>query len=725
MVQTTAPAWAAGLNAEQRRAVEHDGGPLLVVAGAGTGKTRMLVSRLARLLDGGVPPERILLVTFSRRAAAELVRRAGQLADPSAARRVQAGTFHSVAHQVLRRHGAALGLGEGWSVLDQGDARDLFALVRQPVAQRQGRRFPRTETVAAVYARVVSTQVPLEQTVARTFPWCSDDLEGLRAVFTAYTARKREQHLLDFEDLLLCWRAAVLDPVTGPALAAAYDHVLVDEYQDTCVVQSDILRALRAADPRITVVGDDAQAIYSFRAATVRNILDFPAHFPGTTVVTLEQNYRSTGPVLALANAVIAEAGEGHRKQLWTAEPGGVRPVLATCPDQQAQAEAVAESILEHYEAGVALREQAVLFRSAHHSDLLEVELRRRRIPFHKFGGLRFLEAAHVRDLLALLRLPDNPWDELAWNRVLLLADGVGPAAARRIAEAIGVRGGSGGVGGSGSVGGSGGGGGSGGVDGPGSGGGSGGLEDPLSRFCADPTGTGAPARSREDLVALAAALHDCRGGQLPPGAQIERLRQALEPLVRRRYDRPEPRLADLDTLARLATSAPTRAALVAELTLDPPSSTGDLAGPPGLDDDWLTLSTVHSAKGGEWDAVHLIHAADGAFPSDLATRDAEGVDEERRLFYVALTRARRHLHVYAPLRYHHGDPAGFGDRHSYAQRTRFLPPSLDGLLEQRAVRSALDGPAGGGRGARGRSALPPATRPATTAVDDRLHDLW
>ena len=703
-----APAWADGLNDEQRTVVAHDGGPLLVVAGAGTGKTRTLVSRLARLLDEGTPPERILLVTFSRRAAAELVRRAGHLADPATARRVHAGTFHSVAVQVLRRHAAALGMEGGFSVLDQGDAKDLLGLVRSAVAAAAtGRRFPRTDTVAAVYSRVVSTQVPLEETVARDFPWCAPEVEGLRAVFSGYTARKRAGHLLDFDDLLLHWRAAARDPVLGPALAGAYDHVLVDEYQDTSVVQSDILRALRAFGGGITVVGDDAQSIYSFRAATVRNMLDFAEHFPGATILTLERNYRSTTPILDLANAVIADASQAYPKRLWTDEPGGGRPVLATCPDQQAQADAVATSILEHHEAGIPLREQAVLFRTAHHSDLLEVELRRRRIPFVKFGGLRFLEAAHVRDLLSALRLADNPWDELAWTRVLQLADGVGPTAAARLLDTLGVHD-------------------------PARG-----APDPLDRWCSDPTG-GAPGRAAHDLTAIASALDDCRGGPAgappPAGAQIARLREALDPIVRRRYERPDPRLADFDALARLAGETTDRATLVAELTLDPPSSTGDLAGPPALDDDWLTLSTVHSAKGGEWTAVHVIHAADGAFPSDLATRDAEGVDEERRLFYVALTRARRHLHVYAPLRYHYGDPGGWdkglrgpgqgGDRHSWAQRSRFLPPALDDLLEHRAVRSADD--AGAGRlGAPAEAGVSVAAIPVSTQVDTELSGLW
>ncbi len=642
----TGPAWADGLNPSQRRAVDHRDGPLLIAAGAGTGKTRTLVSRLARLLDDGAAPERILLVTFSRRAAAELARRAGQLTDPLLFRRVVAGTFHSVAHNLLRRYGAALGLADGFSVLGQGDAKDLLALVRAPVAADSHTRFPRIDTVASVYGRVVSSQMPLEETVVRWFGWCSKDVEGLRTIFTAYTTRKRDQRLLDLEDLLLYWRAAVTDPTLGPALAERFDHILVDEYQDTNLVQADILRAMATHDIAVTVVGDDAQAIYSFRGATVRNILDFPLHFPGTSTVTLEQNYRSTTPILELANAVIAGVGEGVPKQLWTDESGGARPTLATCPDQQAQAMAVSQTILDHYESGIPLRHQAVLFRTGHHSDLLEVELRRRRIPFVKYGGLRFLEAAHVRDLLAMLRLVQNPWDELAWMRVLHLAHGTGPTSIEKVLDHLGVR--------------------DPGRTGP----------DPLASFCAAPQDCGAAPRSATDLSALAAALGSCRDHQLSAGIQVDLIRGALEPMVRRHYDHPEARLADFDALARIAADAPNANQLVADLTLDPPTSTGDLAGSPSLDDDWLTLSTVHSAKGGEWGVVHLIHAADGAFPSDLATGSAEEVDEERRLFYVALTRAKHHLHIYAPLRYHHGDPAGWTDRHSYAQRTRFLPPT-------------------------------------------------
>lgn len=667
------------LDEDQRRAVEHDGGPLLIVAGAGTGKTRTLVARLARLIADGAAPERLLLVTFSRRAADEMIRRLAPLVGPEVARRVHAGTFHSVAHRLLRQHGEALGLGTGFSVMDQGDAADLMHLVRQDVkAEDESRRFPRKDTLLAVYSRVVNAQEPLRPVLRRHFPWVQEHEAAIGSVFSLYTERKRTQGVLDFDDMLLYWRAAATDPQVGPALAGAYDHILVDEYQDTNVLQADIVAALRVGGRPLTAVGDDAQSIYAFRAATVRNMLDFADHFAGSSVVKLERNYRSTQPILDLANAVLAQATEGYAKQLWTEREGGVRPVLATCPDEASQADAVADVILEHHEAGVALRDQAVLFRTAHHSDLLEVELRRRNIPFVKYGGLRFLEAAHVRDLLAALRVLDNPRDELAWYRLLQLLDGVGPAGARRAMEAMGV------------------------ADGEG-----------LRRFVSGAAGL-LPTRAGPDAERLGDALRDCAESGLDAGAQVERLAAGLEPMIRRRYENADVRLRDLEAMARVAGAFDDRTRMVAELTLDPPASTGDLAGPPLHDDDYVILSTVHSAKGGEWRVVHLIHAADGMFPSDMSTGSREEIEEERRLFYVAVTRAREHLHIYAPLRYHHGGPWGKGDAHSYGQRTRFLPPSVDGLLDHRAVRGRHDD-----------VALPALSAALPSAVDEALRGLW
>ena len=636
------------LNEAQLAAVAHTGGPLLIVAGAGTGKTTTLASRVAWLLLQGVRPERILLLTFSRRSAREMTSRAERIAGehdlpPGVdASRIWSGTFHAVGNRLLRLHGRALGLDPSFTVLDQADAADVMNLLRDEAGlSGRERRFPRKETLAAIYSRTVNAGTPLGEIVKRHYPWCVDEVDEIRGVFLAYTERKRAQHVLDYDDLLLFWKVLVTSPATREPIAAMFDHVLVDEYQDTNALQADVLEGLRpAGTPRhLTVVGDDAQSIYGFRAATVRNILEFPTRFPGATVVRLEQNYRSTPPILGSSNAVIALSPQRHEKTLWSARRGDLAPSLRTCLDEAAQCDAVCQTVLAHREQGVPLKEQAVLFRAAHHSDQLEVELVRRNIPFVKYGGLKFMEAAHVKDTLALLRVIENPHDEVAWFRVLQLPEGMGPATARRLMDALGMRDDD--------------------------------ASSPLARFLDEPIEV--PRTALGGVQELRSALRGCADETtLAPGAQIERLRSFLTPVFARRYDASAARFHDLDQLAALAAGYESRQRFLAELTLDPPSSTGDLAGPPLLDEDWLVLSTIHSAKGLEWDVVHVIHAADGMIPSDMATGDDDEIEEERRLLYVAMTRARDALHVYRPLRYYRRPK---GDPHSTSQLSRFLHP--------------------------------------------------
>ncbi len=720
------------LNEQQRQAVAHRGGPLLVHAGAGTGKTGTLASRVADLISDGVAPGRICLLTFTRRAAREMLDRAGHLTTPAAAAQVWGGTFHSVAHRVLRLHGRRLGLGPAFSVLDQGDATEVFGLVRHDVLAEQSewpaggpadvtagsRRFPRPDTLASIYSRVVSAAEPLSTVVERDFPWCRQEVAGIRAIFEGYTARKRARQLLDFEDLLLAWRS--LGAVSGGTelLAGLWDQVLVDEYQDTNQLQADILALLRPGGAGLTAVGDDAQAIYAFRAATAHNMSVFAQRFPGTTIVRLEENYRSIPPILAVANAVIAAAaadvvgsgpGSGSAKVLWSGRAGSGRPRLRVCEDEDIQAEAVCDSVLGHREDGVALARQAVLFRASHHADVLELALARRNIPYVKYGGLRILEAAHVKDLVALLRLLDNPWDEVAWFRVLPLIEGVGPATGRRVMADLGLpsritplRG-----------------------DGPAWVAGDP-ATSPLARLLAAPPRL--PEAAAGGLAGLREALMECADACLPggatpgPGVQVERLNRWLQPAVERRYSSPTARMADLDQLAHVAARYGERGQFVVELTLDPPVATGDLAGPPLLDEDWLVLSTVHSAKGGEWDVVHVIHAADGMFPSDMACRDAEGIEEERRLMYVAITRARDALEINVPLRYHvFGEQfRRSSDRHVYAQVSRFLTEEVRDLMDEVQAGAPIpsDGAQDAGRGGLGDGA-------AMESVDRFLSGLW
>jgi DNA helicase-2/ATP-dependent DNA helicase PcrA len=640
----------ADLNPEQHAAATHGDGPLLIVAGAGTGKTMTLAARVAHLIRSGVPPERILLLTFSRRAARAMLARAAHLTAGPDAERVWGGTFHAVANRLLRLAGRPLDLSPDFTVLDQADAADVMNLIREDLGfAARDRRFPRKDTLAAIYSRTVNAGEKLGDVVARHYPWCRDDLDPIREVFRAYTERKRAQNVLDYDDLLLFWKALVTSSATGPPLAGRFDHVLVDEYQDTNALQADILEGLRPpGTPRnLTVVGDDAQAIYGFRAATVRNILEFPERFEGTTIVRLEQSYRSIPPILAASNAVIARSPQRHEKTLWSARRGDRRPTLRTCLDEAEQCDVVCATILAHREEGVPLQRQAVLFRAAHHSDLLEVELARRNIPFVKYGGLKFLETAHVKDALALLRVLENPRDEVSWFRVLQLPDGMGPATARRLIDELAVR--------------------DEGQD----------PREPLVNLLTRPVHV--PAAAVDGVQELRDALADCLDeGTAPPAAQLERLRTFLGPVFARRYEAPAARLRDLEQLELLATEHAERGRFLAELTLDPPSSTSDLAGPPLLDEDWLVLSTIHSAKGLEFDVVHVIHAADGMIPSDMATGDDDEIEEERRLLYVALTRARDALHVTHPLRYYRR-PRGLEDPHAYAQRSRFL---ADDVLE-------------------------------------------
>jgi len=638
------------LNEAQRAAAAHGEGPLLIVAGAGTGKTTTLASRVAWLLAQGVRPERLLLLTFSRRSARAMTSRAERIAGEQDlpgvdASRIWSGTFHAVGNRLLRLHGRALGLDPSFTVLDQADAADVMNLLRDDLGfSARERRFPRKETLSGIYSRTVNAGERLADVLKRHYPWCLDEADGIRQIFAAYTERKRSQHTLDYDDLLLFWKALVTSDATRRPVSEMFDHVLVDEYQDTNALQADILEGLRPdGTPRnLTVVGDDAQAIYGFRAATVRNILEFPSRFPGTSIVRLEQNFRSTPTILDSSNAVIALSPQRHEKTLWSARRADRAPMLRTCLDEAEQCDAVCESVLAHREQGVPLKEQAVLFRASHHSDHLEIELTRRNIPFVKYGGLKFMEAAHVKDTLAILRVLENPHDEVAWFRVLQLPEGMGPATARRLMEAIGVR-----------------------------------ITDdegasPLARFLDEPVEV--PRAALDAVQELRSALRGCADETvLAPAAQIERLRGFLAPVFARRYDAATARLRDLDQLAALAAGYEARQRFLAELTLDPPSSTGDLAGPPLLDEDWLVLSTIHSAKGLEWDVVHVIHAADGMIPSDMATGDDDEIEEERRLLYVAMTRARDALHVYRPMRYYRRPK---GDPHSYSQLSRFLEPA-------------------------------------------------
>ena len=653
----SAEALLGTLNPGQRAAASHGKGPLLVVAGAGTGKTNTLAHRVAYLIDSGTDPGRILLLTFSRRAAQEMVRRVegllrrGTGEGPGVAatrgKKVWGGTFHSVAARLLRVHGRDIGLEPNFTILDRSDAEDLMHLARTDLdLGRKGKRFPQKGTCLDIYSRCVNSQAQLEDMLRSAFPWCKDDVEDLKRLFVAYTDAKEAQQILDYDDLLLFWRG-LLDSPAGDRVRERFDAVLVDEYQDTNALQADVVALLRPDGSGITAVGDDAQAIYSFRAASIRNILEFSERFAGATVLTLEQNYRSTQPVLDATNAIIAVAEERYDKALWTEREGGSRPALVTCRDEVEQTDYVIEQILGHREEGLALKRQAVLFRAAHHSASLELELSRRNIPFYKYGGLKFVETAHVKDLSSFLRLAENPLDSMAGLRVLQLVPGIGPRIASGLMGALRE---------------------------------SGGDFDVWVPWRAPEAAAG----TWPDFVALMRNLAHAPAGEV--SAQLHAARVFYAPIAEQRYDNASARLADLEQVERLGSRFPDRTRFLSEMTLDAPNWTGDFAQPPTLDEDFLILSTIHSAKGLEWDAVYVIHAADGNIPADLACGSPEEIAEERRLFYVACTRAREHLYVTHPLRYYAAG-RGMSDSYGYAQRTRFIPDGLRPLFAESQAR--------------------------------------
>ena len=685
------------LNPAQRQAATYgargpagvfQAGPLLIVAGAGTGKTATLAHRVAHLVTQGVDPARILMLTFTRRAAQEMVRRAeANLAETGApahggaapralaARLGWAGTFHAIGNRILRLYAPRLGLDPAFTVLDRSDAADLIDVLRDELGlSRQDRRFPRKDTCLAIYSYRVNTGWPLERAIAELHPWAADREADLRGLFRAYVQRKQHHHVLDFDDLLLCWHAMMQSEPLARDLGQRFDHVLVDEYQDTSRLQGEILQALKPDGAGVTVVGDDAQAIYSFRAASVDNILGFPDRYrPRAEVVPLTQNYRSTQPILDAANALIAEGARQHRKSLGGGRRASQKPLYVVLDDAVAQAAYVADRILAARESGVALRRSAVLFRSSHHSDVLEVELARRGIPFVKYGGLKFLDAAHVKDLLSLLRWADNPRNAVSGFRVLKLLPGIGPAVAQRALAHLEAGGHS-----------------------PGA----------LAAFSPPP-----PART--DFAEFCEVLCALADPRTPWPGQVGLARRWYEPQLERLYEASRARLGDLEQLEQLSTRFATRERFLSELALDPPAATGDWSRHASKDEDYVVLSTIHSAKGQEWDHVYVLNVADGNFPSEFAAGKPEAIDEERRLLYVAITRARNELHLCAPLRYAITQQPRTGDAHVYGAKSRFLTDAVLACFERRTPAAP---------------ALPDAPTPGEGPVVDvvaKLKTLW
>ncbi len=659
------------LNPQQRRAATFGApgkekgitaGPMLILAGAGTGKTNTLAHRTAHLVLNGVDPARILMLTFTRRAAQEMIRRTqtivtevlsdrGKMGDRSViTRMLWSGTFHSVGNRILRLFAKQLGLDPSYTVLDRADAADLMDVIRHELGfSSKDKRFPRKDACLAIYSYRINTRLSLKQTLEEQFPWVMEWEQDLTRLYREYVGRKQKNNVLDFDDLLLYWHAMMKNPALAQSLGGNFDHVLVDEYQDTSSLQGEIIQALKPDGSGVTVVGDDAQAIYSFRAAAVENILGFADRYkPKAEMVVLSQNYRSTQPILDAANALMSEGSRQHRKTLMGLRQATQKPNYVTLDDAQAQAEYIVGKLLATREIGGSLKRHAILFRSSHHSDVLELELAKRNIPFVKYGGLKFLEAAHVKDMLSILRWVDNPKNAVAGFRVLKLIPGFGPAHAKKAldyfeAQAHSVK--------------------------------------SLAAF-------DAPQLNKMDWKRFCTLIEKLADPATPWAGQAGLVREWYKPQMERLYEAAFSRAGDIEQLEKLSSQYPTRERFLTELTLDPPAVTGDQSGMATKDEEYVVLSTIHSAKGQEWDYVYVLNVADGNFPSEFAAGKPELLEEERRLLYVAMTRARNELHLCAPLKYQVTQQAKDGDRHVYGAKSRFMTDKVLDTFEKTTYRS-------------------------------------
>ncbi len=603
--------YAQELNPQQLAAVEVVDGPALVIAGAGSGKTRVLVYRVARLIDTGIDPASILLLTFTRKAAQEMLGRVGLLIGPQSDR-VMGGTFHSVANVLLRRHGRTIGLEPGFTILDRGDSEDLINLVRvQTGFTETGKRFPRKKTIADLFSKCANTRQSLEDVLFTDYSHFGEYLGELTKLQQGYEATKRQRQLVDYDDLLTrLLELLTVDERARLMVSETYRYMLVDEYQDTNRLQADVVRKLAATHENVMAVGDDSQSIYSFRGATVRNIMDFPELFPGTRIFKLEENYRSTQSILALANEIIQGATEKYSKALFTQKGQGERPALVQTVGESPQSRFVAQKILELREEGVPLDDVAVLFRSSFHAFDLEIELAKRDLPFVKRGGFKFLETAHVKDVLAHLRVIHNPLDTVSWNRSLLLVDGVGQKRARDLIAQLAN------------------------------------SEAPYETL--------RQGRGRTALLGLsnlAAALESV--GSVEDGSpqdQVHRLLEYYYPILKEQYDDYPKRIRDLEHLLVMAERYGDLEGFLADVTLEPPDESVTGIEAPDREDERLVLSTIHSAKGLEWRCVFVIWLVDGRFPSSYSFLTDEELEEERRLLYVAVTRAKQCLYLTFPV---------------------------------------------------------------------------
>jgi ATP-dependent DNA helicase UvrD/PcrA len=604
------------LNEAQLQAVTTTEGPLLIVAGAGTGKTRTLVYRVARLVEIGAKPESILLLTFTRRAAASMLTRAAALAD-ARCQRVSGGTFHSLGHSVLRKFADEAGVAKNFTVLDQSDTEDLIDLLRRQIRLTKAQHFPRKRTIAAMFSMMVNKVQTLKQVLNQHYPQFVDERRNLETLFTSFEEFKRSRHMLTYDDLLVRFREALENSAKmREQISDQYRYIMVDEYQDTNKLQAQIVKLMTARHDNVAVVGDEFQSIYSFRGASHRNMLEFPKLFPSAKIIKLEENFRSTQPILDVANSIISDVKESFKKRLYSQIEGGQPPVVVSAHDENEQSRFVAQRIADLREEGVPLSEIAVLFRSSSHSFDLEIELGRQGIPFRKFGGIRFAESAHIKDALSFLRVVVKPSDTLSWFRALKLIDHIGDATVYQILEHLGVEQRE--------------------------------FRSPRTKAAVFKKLQRFPARAayKAPLLRLARLLFTMVESKTP-GEQLSAVLRFYRPLLKNKYDDVQRRGRDLEHLQSIAKRYKTAAKLLDDIALDPTEAVQENM--PRRGSGFVTLSTVHSAKGLEWDNVFLIWMTDGWFPSSRFQDEFDDFEEERRLLYVATTRAKKDLHFVYP----------------------------------------------------------------------------
>jgi DNA helicase II / ATP-dependent DNA helicase PcrA len=630
------------LNPAQLEAVTHAAGPLLVIAGAGSGKTRTLTYRVAKLVENGAAPQSILLLSFTRKASMEMLKRAAELLDQRC-RQVSGGTFHSFANAVLRRYSGKIGFDNGFTIIDRSDSEDLIGMIRKETdTATDERKLPRKTTLANMFSRSINKALPLEDVIFDDYSHFGYQFDTISKISRIYQQRKKEHDFCDYDDLLVYLHRLLRDHEDiRERLASAYHHILVDEYQDTNLIQADIISLLAGPEKNVMVVGDDSQSIYAFRGANFKNIITFPDRFPGTRIIKLEENYRSIQPILDLTNTMIDQAAEKYSKRLFTTRGGGMLPNLVACVSENVQSQYIAEEILRSVGQGVPLRDMAVLFRASFHSFDLELELARHSIPFIKYGGFKFTESAHIKDMIAHLKILCSPKDRLSWYRVLLLLKKVGPKTARKIYEAVATQGK----------------------------GASGLLTMPIKVH---------PASGIERLKDLVGAIAD---DAVPIHQMGEAILQYYLPMLKERYDDHPRRERDLQQLLTIMERYEDLDDFFADMALEPPNTSAQGQLTTDEQTNRLNLSTVHSAKGLEWHTVFVIWALDGRFPSHYAIDDPDALEEERRLLYVAATRAREKLVLTYPSQVYDRSTQSMLYRPS-----RFLEGIPDEMIEKQYV---------------------------------------